>query len=144
GAGVIDIPDQDWIMGASFNRDDLIIYTEKSTWILKYTGNDIVPFSLEKIDGSRGCRAPYSPISYLNLTKSYSPYGFTITDGYQVSRNDQKIPDYCFDRISQENFKLCYSGIQDDERMHYLIHPSPGQTASDRILVNNYEEQTFA
>lgn len=144
GAGVIDIPDQDWIMGASFNRDDLIIYTERATWILKYTGNDIVPFSLERIDGSRGSRAPYTPISYLNMTKAYSPYGFTVTDGYQVERFDQRIPDYCFENINQQRFGICFSGVQDDERMHYLIHPTSNSTTSDRILANNYEEQTFS
>ena len=32
----------------------------------------------------------------------------------------------------------------DDDRNHYLIHPSPEQETSDRILVNNYEENNFA
>lgn len=144
GAGVIDIPDGEWIMGVEFNRDDVLIFTRKSHWILKYTGNDIVPFSLDRIDNSRGNAAPFAPISYLNLTKAYSPQGFTITDGYQVNRYDERIPDYSFEDIDSENFDLCFSGVIDDDKSHYLIHPSPEQETSDLILVNNYEENSFS
>lgn len=144
GAGVIDIPSPYWIRGAVFNRDDVMIFTDRETWILKYTGNDVVPFTLDKIDGSRGNKAPFAPISYLNLTKAYSPIGFIISDGYQVQRYDEKIPDYAFEMIDQDNFDLCFSGSVEDDQSHYLIHPSPGQTQSDRILVNNYDENNFS
>lgn len=144
GAGVIDIPDANWIMGASYNRDDLIIYTQKATWMLKYTGNDIVPFTLIKIDGTRGNKAPFAPVSYLNTTKAYSPEAFTITDGYQVERFDQRITNFGFEEINQANFDLCYSGTVEDDRNHYLIHPSPEIDTSDRILINNYDEGNFA
>lgn len=149
GAGVIDIPDQEWITGAAFNRDDLVIFTIRSTWILKYTGNDIVPFTLDKIDDSRGNLAPFAPISYLNLTKGYSPYGMVVTDGYQLQRNDDKIPDYSYEQIDPANFDLCFSGNVDDDDHHYLIHPSADQmdssdAISDRILVQNYQEGNFS
>lgn len=144
GAAVIDIPTQYWITGAEFNRDDLIIYTERETWILKYTNNDIVPFTLHKIDGSRGNKAPRAPISYLNFTKAYSPIGFTVTDGYQVIRNDEKIPDFSWEEIDQDNFDLLFSGSVSDDNNHYLIYPTTGETASDRILINNYDENNFS
>lgn len=144
GAGLIDIPDQDWIMGAVINRDDLIIFTERSTWIMKYTGSDIVPFSLDRVDGSRGNAAPFAPISYLNMSKGYSPQGIIITDGYQVKRYDERIPDYMYQQVNQDKIKQCFSGSVDDDQNHYLIHPSPGATESDRILVNNYDENNFS
>ena len=68
GAGFIDIPDNTWFYGAAFNRDDIVFFTEAATWILKYTGNDVTPFTLQKVDGSRGCTAAFSVISYLNRT----------------------------------------------------------------------------
>ena len=144
GAGVIDIPSAYWIMGVVENRDDLIIYTERETWVMKYTGNDIVPFIIDRIDSSRGCGAPFSPISYLNLTKAYSQYGFTITDGYQVQRNDEKIPDFGMEKIDQDNFDACFSGVVDDDNNHILLYPTPGEQVSNQILVNNYDENTFA
>lgn len=144
GAGVIDIPDNSWIFSAAFNRDDLIIFTEQSTWILKYTGNDVVPFVLDKLDGSRGSGAPYSGISYLNQSTTVSPRGFISSDGYRVDRTDDKIPDYSFNDIDQTNFQLTFAGTVDEKRDHMLLHPSPESPISDRILVTNYEEFNYA
>ena len=144
GAGVIDIPDASWIYAAAFNRDDLIIFTEQATWVLQYTGNDVVPFTLNRLDSSRGSGAPYSGITYLNRTTTASPRGFILTDGYRVQRMDDKIPDYSFNDVDQSHFNLCFAGSVDEDRDHYLIHPSPQQSQSDRILVTNYEEDNFS
>ncbi len=144
GAGVIDIPDDSWIVSATANRDDLLIFTENSTWILKYTGNDVTPFVLDRIDESRGSQAPFSGITYLNRSTTASTRGLIISDGYRVERADIKIPFYSIDEIDQENFELSFAGSVDEDRDHYLIHPSPGQVRSDRILVTNYEEDNYA
>lgn len=144
GAGFIDIPDNTWIMGAAFNRDDLIIFTEGSTWTLKYTGNDAVPFVLDRIDESRGSQAPFAAITYLNRTTAASPRGLIITDGYRVEREDMEIPDFSFNEIDSNNFDLCFAGSVDVDRDHYLIYPPEGQTQSKRILTTNYDEDNFA
>lgn len=144
GAGVIDIPDDSWIMGADFNRDDLIIYTQKFVWTLRYTNNDIVPFTLDRLDVSRGSYAPFGVATYLNKTRAMSPLGFIETDGYSVDRYDNRVPDYSFNNIDQDRFEQCFSGFVDEDRDHYLIHPSPGEQLSDRVLVYNYEELNFS
>ena len=109
GAGFIDIPDATWINGATFNRDDLIIFTEQSSWTLKYTGNDTTPFVLDKIDESRGSDATFSAFTYLNRSSAASKRGLIISDGYRVERQDNVIPDFTFDEIDNENFSLCFS-----------------------------------
>lgn len=144
GAGFIDIPDGSWIQGASFNRDDLIIFTEQSTWVLKYTGNDTTPFVLNKIDESRGSDAPFGVITYLNRTSALSPRGLIISDGYRVERQDESIPDFSYNEIDGENFKLCFAGTVDANRDHYLIYPPPNQDESKRILTTNYDEDNYS
>lgn len=154
GANAIDVPDTTWIYGAAFNRDDLLFCTDTSVWALKYTGNDVTPFALQKLDGSRGCQAAFSMITYLNRTIAVSPRGLIGCDGYQVDRIDNNIPDYTLNDIdnAQENFLECFSGFIDEDRDVYLIHPSQGITkptsvpagSSDRILVINFEEDNYA
>ena len=144
GAGVIDIPSSTFISSGDFNRDDLLIFVKQETWVLKYTGNDVVPFTLDRIDGSRGSEAPYGTITYLNRTNALSPYGLIITDGYSVERADDKIPDFSFNEIDSDNFNLCFAGSVDKDRDHYLIYPSMGQVKSDRILITNYEEDNYS
>jgi hypothetical protein len=148
GAGFIDIPGGAWIMGADQNRDDLIIFTSDSTWALQFTGNDTTPFVLKLLDGTRGSGAPYAAITYLNRTTALSPNGLIITDGYRVEREDENIPDFSFNEIDGLNFELCFAGSVDADRDHYLIYPTPAQTAgseiSTRILVTNYDEDNFS
>lgn len=152
GAGFIDIPDNTWFFGAAFNRDDVLFFTEAATWMMKYTGNDVAPFTLEKVDGSRGSAAAFSVISYLNRTLAASPRGLIISDGYQVDRMDNNIPDFTFNSIDNDNFLECFSGFLDEDRDVYLIYPSEGVLkpssvpagSSDRILVINFEEDNYA
>ncbi len=154
GANAIDVPDTTWIYGAAFNRDDLLFFTDTSVWALKYTGNDVTPFVLQKLDGSRGSQAAFSAITYLNRTIAVSPRGLIESDGYAVERIDNNIPDYTVNSIdnTQENFLECFSGFIDEDRDVYLIHPSQGVVkptsvptgSSDRILVINFEEDNYA
>ena len=144
GAGFIDIPDGSWIQGAAFNRDDLIIFTEMSTWVMKYTGNDTSPFILEKIDESRGSDAPFAAITYLNRTSAVSKRGLIISDGYRVERQDEDIPDFTYKEVDGTNFALCFAGVVDADRDHYLLYPPAGSSTSRRILVTNYEEDNYA
>ena len=152
GAGFIDIPDNTWFFGAAFNRDDVLFYTEAATWMMKYTGNDVTPFTLEKIDGSRGSAAAFSVISYLNRTVAASPRGLIVSDGYQVERMDNNIPDFTFNSIQSDQFTRCFSGFLDEDRDVYIIYPSEGvikpplltNGESDRILVINFEEDNYA
>lgn len=144
GAGFIDIPDGTWIQGASFNRDDLIIFTEASTWVMKYTGNDTVPFVIDKIDESRGSDSTFSVITYLNRTSAASRRGLIISDGYRVERQDLTIPDFSYNEIDGVNFPLCFAGSVDADRDHYLIYPPPKSETSQRILTTNYEEDNYS
>ncbi len=154
GAGIIDIPDTTWFFGAAFNRDDIVFFTAAATWIMKFTGNDVKPFILQRIDQSRGSGAAFSAITYLNQTIAVSPRGLIGVDGYQVDRIDNNIPDYTFENIDDEqtNFLECFSSFIDQDRDVYLLHPSKGTDklsnipagSSDRILVINFEEDNFA
>lgn len=152
GAGFIDIPDNTWFFGAAFNRDDVLFFTEAATWMLKYTSNDVTPFSLEKIDGSRGCAAAFSVVSYLNRTMAASPRGLIISDGYEVERMDNNIPDFSFNDIDGEYFQHCFSSFYDQDRDVYTLYPSKGVPkpplvpidGSDRMLITNFEEDNFA
>lgn len=152
GAGFIDIPDNTFFFGAAFNRDDLMFFTEAATWLLKYTGNDVTPFVLKKIDGSRGSKAAFSVISYLNRTMAASPRGLILVDGYTVNRMDESLPDFAFNSINNQFFQSCFSGFIDEDRDVYMMYPSKGDVrpahvaegSSDRILVSNFEEDNYA
>lgn len=144
GAGVVDISSDTYLSSSDFNRNDRVLFTNTESWSAKYSQNDAVPFTYSRLDSTRGSQAPYGTITYLNRTNAVSTLGFIITDGYSVDRSDYKLPDYSFNSIDPENFKLCFAGSVDVDRDHYLIHPSMGNQTSNRILVTNYEEDNFS
>lgn len=156
GAGFIDIPDNTFFYGAAFNRDDVMFFTEAACWMLKYTGNDVTPFALEKIDGSRGSKAAFSVISYLNRTMAASPRGLILSNGYTLERMDENIPEFTYNTINNEFFESCFSAFLDEERDVYMLYPSKNQDesnqrpsfledeSSDQILVSNFEEDNFS
>lgn len=148
GAGLIDIPDGNWINGCASNRDDLVLFTEGSTWIEQYTGDDTVPIKIARIDESRGSGAAFAAITYLNRTTTASQRGLIISDGYRVERADEVIPDFSFNDVDANNFELCFVGVVDEDRDHYLLYPTAGQvdadTVSNYILTTNYEEDNYA
>jgi hypothetical protein len=116
--------------------------------VLKYTGNDVKPFVLNKIDESRGSDATYAAITYLNRTSAASRRGLIMTDGYRVERQDTEIPDFSFNEVDGDVFQLCFAGSVDADRDHYLIYPPQDQIAgtevSKRILVTNYDEDNYS
>lgn len=157
GAGFIDIPDNTFFYGAAFNRDDVMFFTEAACWMLKYTGNDVTPFALEKIDGSRGSKAAFSVISYLNRTMAASPRGLILSNGYTLERMDENIPEFSYNTINNEFFESCFSAFLDEERDVYMLYPAKAQDdphyappdfledeSSSEILVSNFEEDTFS
>jgi len=151
GAGLIDIDDNTQFFGAIQNRNDLLVFTEGSTWVLKFSGNDVAPFQLQRIDNSRGSSAAFSVISYLNRTMAASPRGLILCDGYQVERMDANIPRFSFDDINSKYFNRCFSAFLDEDRDVYMMYPSVNverpilvnENASDEILVTNFEEDNF-
>ena len=50
GGGYIDASTEEQIVSAEFIKDRLIVYFERSTWELAYTGNEVLPFVWQKIN----------------------------------------------------------------------------------------------
>lgn len=143
GAGIIELPDDSDIVSTWQNRDDLLIFTNRSVWNMKYTGNDVVPFELQKIDGSRGSDAPFGTNDYLNNTTYVSRRGIFVTDGYRVDRADADIPEFVYNEVDASGMNLCYSGREDEDENNYLLYPTfdadESPIKSDSILVTNYD-----
>ena len=148
GAGIIELSDDSDIVSSWQNRDDLLIFTNRSVWVMKYTGNDVVPFELQKIDGTRGADAPFGTNDYLNNTTYVSRRGIFVTDGYRTEKADNVIPNFVYDEIDASYIDLCYSGREDEDEVNYLLYPEfdadESTGASDKILVTNYTNLSYS
>lgn len=151
--GFIDATTNEAIVSAEFVKDTLIVYFERSTWQLRYTGNPVLPFIWEKINTELGSESTFSTVPFDKFTIGIGNVGIHSCDSVNIERIDAKIPDDVF-QIEQDNHgPQRISGIRDflNELVFWAMpitvynsedQADYGQTITfpNKMLVYNYRE----
>jgi len=143
----IDAPTREAIVSAAKIKNRLIVYFERSTYELVYTGNQVYPFRWQEINSQLGCESTFSIISFDKVVLGIGDSGIHACSGANVERIDSKIPDEIF-KIHNDNdgvFRVC--GIRDFyNEMSYWSIPSQGsdEVFPGTLLIYNYVNNTWA
>ena len=149
GAGYIDASTDEQIVSAEFIKDRLIVYFERSTWELAYTGNEVLPFLWQKINTELGSQSTFSTVPFDKIILTIGNTGVHGCNGANVERIDNKIPDEIFEFEIKNSATLRTCGIRDyiTEMVYWAFvsdTEQPTQTFPNQILVYNYKNGSWA
>jgi len=145
--GYIDAPTKEAITSSEFLKDRLIVFFERSTWELVYTGNEILPFRWQQINRELGAESTFSTVPFDKVIISVGNVGIHACNGANVERIDEKIPDSVF-QIHNDNMGVQrVYGIRDYfAETLYWAFPSEDSSVTfpTRVLVYNYRTGSWA
>ena len=149
GAGYIDAYTEEQIISAQFVKDRLIVYFERSTWELAYTGNEIIPFVWQKLNTELGSQSTFSTVPFDTAILTVGNTGIHSCNGSNVARIDSIIPQQVFSISTENNNTLRTTGIRDYvKEMVYWTYVSddalPDTSFPNKILVYNYKNGSWA
>jgi hypothetical protein len=149
GGGYVDAPTEEGIISAEFIKDRLIVFFERSTWELVYTGNQVLPFVWQKINTELGSESCFSSVPFDKQILTVGVGGIHACNGANVQRIDDKIPDKVFEIANEDTGVIRIAGVRDYKtEMVYWTYPAFDKTENssfpNTVLVYNYKNGSWA
>ncbi len=145
--GFIDADTSETIISAEIIQDTMIVGFQFSTWRLRYTGNEVLPFIWERIDIQYGSASTFAVIAFDDGLVQISRRGIVKSTFNNVDRIDLDIPDFVneIENGEDNNGFIRVNGIRDfNKRLVYWSYCTSGNATPNQMLCFNYQDNTWA
>ena len=147
GAGSLAADTSDYISGIAIMADTVVINYSGGNYTLQKTSDAFNPYFIKRLSSTIGTEAPFSTVAWGNEVRSIGRSGIISTDLRETSRIDDKIPRFTTDEIDPIKFTQTYGGYNRTNSQFlwsYVSATAEDSTEQDRILVGNYEENSWS
>jgi len=145
--GFIDAPTREAIVSAGFVKDTLLVYFERSTWQLRYTGNELLPFVWEQINAELGSESTFSSVMFDKGVMTVGDKGIYASSAINVERIDNKVPSLVFNIHNDNEGPARVHGIRDFyNELVYWCYPDDDTdgTFPNKTICLNYAEGSYS
>lgn len=149
--GFVDADTSERIVSAEIIQDTLIVGFQFSTWRLRYTANEVLPFIWERIDTQYGSEGTFTTVAFDDACLQISRRGIVAATFNNVSRIDMTVPDIVESiepGLVRSGFQLGFQriqGIRDfDKRLVYWLYGTDGEQTPNKIICYNYQDTTWS
>lgn len=145
--GFVDAATSQQIITVDILKDRCIVFFERSTWELIYTGNDADPFRWQELNSEYGAESTFSIVPFDKFSLGVGQVGILACNGINVERIDEKIPDEVFEIHNENDGVARVHGVRDYfTEMVYWTFPSDDfdDKYPNRVLAYNYSNKTWA
>lgn len=146
GAGRLFLPTSEEIISVATVKDRLIVFCERSTYEIVYSGNPGQLFIAQRINSELGSESTFSPTLFDRAVLSVGNVGITACNGTSVERIDEKIPEGVFSISNVDNAQIRVHGVRDyyTEAVYWTFPSGLTPTSfPDRVLLYNYRNGTW-
>lgn len=123
--------------------DSLIVFKERSVYIVSFTGDADVPFTVEKSDSNVGTVAQHSVQEIENGIVFLSYDGFYYFDGHNSFKISLQIQN-TLAAYNATRFSQARSMRQKNKNRYFCSLPTSGQTNNDVVVVWDWELNAFS
>lgn len=114
--------------------DRLVVFKERSIYLVFYTGDPDIPFLVRKANSAVGCIAQFSVQEMDNGLMFLSTDGIYYFDGNNSFKVSDRITDI-LNGYNEVQFAQCASIYQHDKNRYWLSMPGPSESTNNRVVV---------
>jgi hypothetical protein len=146
--GSLDVATGQWFQNVGFVREDLVLFFQRSSFLMRYTGNPDLPFTITKLNSSRPVDAPYSIVESDLGVMTIGKKSIIASDGTNVQDVDSLIPDYTLS-MNQARIKQSFGFYHGENDQIWFLYPSAATldeniVKSDEVLVFNLRDNNWS
>lgn len=145
--GFVDADINEDIVSVGFNKDNLIVFFENSTWRLRYTGNPFNLFQWEIVNTQLGSESTFSTVAFDEGVLTTSRRGIVAASTNEVKRIDEKIPNMAISfQTSNAGMKRIQAGRDFYRELVAWIYCDGNDSVAEtnKVLLYNYRQPSWA
>lgn len=146
GSGLFQADTYLFITGVTILGQVMVHNYDRMAYVMEKTRDAFNPYFGRAIPGPLGTNAKFSATTWNDKVISMGKTGVLSADSRQNLRNDNKIPNFTADEISQKDFNLTYGGFDriNNQFLWSYKKSTSDMDTQDSCLIYNYEESSWA